>query len=318
VRSTAPPSVGRSDPGAGWGLRRAARLAFPGSAARARNPAYAEDLAVYLTDMVRPYGLALGLAALSSAGQAYDEMGRALIERVMPEGEQVDLLVLAYAVPDIVPGRSSAVRLSRDCPGVPMAFAISDQGAAAAYTALRLLRQYAAAGEARRSLLIVLEQAWLPYHPVTPTPLPTGHSGVALLFGDEGAAREVRMARLGPIRTHTPADDSTLPAAISMLTDAPHGPGADRSVAILGPQLAAPARAEPAAGQDNVRLGFAGRPYTGAWWELVGELSRPHAEPQRLVVADYDPGSLTLCLAAFDVYAPIPVLADRHDTAEIA
>ncbi len=294
MRSTVPPVSAVAAPGAGWGVRRAEGLMFPHAATLARDPAYAKDLAVYLTDLLRPYGLELDHTALGRGGQSYKEMAEALIDRVVPDDEQIDLLVLAYAIPDIIPARSTCVYLSGVCPGTPLAFAVSDQGTAAPFTALRLIRQYAGLGDLRRALLIVLEQAWLPYHPETPAALPAGHSGVAVLFGDADPDRSEFPARLGSVATHTPAAIEALPAAISALTD-----GAPRSAAIIGPLLAE--HVIESMGALEVRHCPAGRPYTGVWWELAGELSRPHAEPRRLVLADYEPESRTLGLATIDV-----------------
>jgi hypothetical protein len=297
VRSTVPPSGRAPEPGEDWGLRRIVRRAYPNPSALARDPDYAADLTVYLADMLRPYGLALDPAAMDSRGQSYEEMARVLVELILPEGEQVDLLVVAYAIPDIVPARSICVRLSHLCPGIPMAFGIYDQGTAAPFTALRLIKQYAGTGEARRALLIVLEQSWLPYRPAVPAPVPTGHSGVALLFGDRVAEPPTRLGRLSRIATTAPGDCAVLPAAVSALTDASGDPAPYATTVILGPLLAA--RAPGSCGLPDARPGPAGRPYTGLWWELAGELSRPRARPRQFVAADYDPGSLTLSLAAF-------------------
>lgn len=304
MRSTVPPSGRAPDPGEDWGLRRIVRRAYPNPSALASDPDYAVNLTVYLTDMLRPYGLALDPAGMDSRGQSYEEMARVLVELILPEGEQADLLVVAYAIPDIVPARSICVRLSRLCPGVPMAFGIYDQGTAAPFTALRLIKQYAGTGEARRALLIVLEQSWLPYRPAVPAPVPAGHSGVALLFGDRAAEPPTRLGHLSRIATTAPADaailpSAVLPAAISALTDAPAsgGPAPYATTVILGPLLAA--RVPGSCDLPDTRSGPAGRPYTGLWWELAGELSRSRARPRRFVAADYDPGSLTLSLAEF-------------------
>jgi hypothetical protein len=99
VRSTVPPSGAVPAPGAGWGVRRAEGLVFPHPAVIARDPAYIGDLAVYLTDLLRHHGIALDHAALAAGGQSYKEMAEALIGRIVPDGERIDLLVLAYAVP---------------------------------------------------------------------------------------------------------------------------------------------------------------------------------------------------------------------------
>src|SRR5947209_3841682 len=111
-----------------WGLRRAVRAAFPAPAALAADAEHSARLQVYLTDLLELYGTGLDLDLLERGGQSYGEMAEALIRQAVPEGESVDLLVLAYSVPDITPGRATTTHLSRVCPGRPMAFAVSDQG----------------------------------------------------------------------------------------------------------------------------------------------------------------------------------------------
>ena len=50
----------------------------------------------------------------------------------------VDVVILAFAVPDVRAGRTTATYRGAACPGDPLAFAVCDQGPAAAFTALRL------------------------------------------------------------------------------------------------------------------------------------------------------------------------------------
>ena len=190
--TTVPPGArdAPAEPAGRWGIRRAVRLAFPGPSSLAQDRAHTDRLDVYLTDLLQPHGLALNPGALTPRGQSYAEMAEALIELAVPAGEGVDLLVMAYAIPDITPGRATTTYLSHVCPGRPMAFAISDEGTAAGFTGLRLVREYARTGGARRALLIVVEQAWLAYDPGVPAALPSGHSGVALLFGDDDGIGE--------------------------------------------------------------------------------------------------------------------------------
>ena len=170
-----------------WGVRRTVRLTFPQPSALAHDPAHTTRLTLYLTDLLSPYGLALEPDALKG-GQSYGEMAEALIAATVPEGEQIDLLVLVYAIPDITPGRATSTYLSHICPGTPLSFAISDQGPAAADTALRLIREYARTAGLRRSLLLQVEQSMLPYDPGVPVTVPSVSSGLAVLFGDTGAA----------------------------------------------------------------------------------------------------------------------------------
>ncbi|RKE23361.1 hypothetical protein [Streptomyces sp. TLI_171] len=182
VRTLLPPADAHLDT---WGLRRAARLAFPAPAALAADPVHAERLHRYLTDLLAPYGLPLAERDLTGCqGQSYGEMAEALFRAAVPAGEQVDLLVLAHAVPDLAPGRATACWLGHLCPGRPLALAVTDEDAPTGTTALRLLEAYARSGGLRRALLLVVEQHWLPYDPGLPAPVPATSRGVALLFGD--------------------------------------------------------------------------------------------------------------------------------------
>ena len=286
---------------AGWGVRRAVRLEFPGPAALADDTVHTGRLRVYLTDLLRPYGLGLDPDALERGGQSYGEMAEALIRLAVPDGESVDLLVLAYSVPDITPGRATTTYLSHVCPGGPMAFAVSDQGSAGPFTALRLLREYARTGGARRALLLVVEQSALPYDPGVPVTLPDRNSGVALLFGEPGPGE--RVAGLGAVTTRP------LSAGPTTADLGPLGDGPDPVTAILSATLAAQAPA--LGGVKQLTVAEAGRPGTGVWWELAGELTGeladPAAGPRRLCLADYDAELRCLSLATVDVGADLPV-----------
>ncbi|MFF4341413.1 hypothetical protein ACFY00_15945 [Kitasatospora sp. NPDC001540] len=181
TRVLLPPGAAASSSHPSWGVRRAARLAFPEPSALAADPVHAARLRRYLTDLLAPYGLRPDPVV---TGQSYGEMAEELIRAVVPAGEQVDLLVLAHSVPDLAPGRATACRLGHVCPGRPLSFAVTDQGGAAASAALRLLAAYADSAGLRRALLLVVEQDRLPYDPGVPVALPAASRGVALLFGD--------------------------------------------------------------------------------------------------------------------------------------
>jgi hypothetical protein len=108
----------------------------------------------------------------------------------------VDLLVFAFAVPDVAPWRNTAPYLSHLCPGEPFAFAVCDQGVAAPFTALRLIREYASTGGCQRAMLVVAEQAAMPYQPAVPAATPARHAVVALLCDQSGPGR------LDAVRVH--------------------------------------------------------------------------------------------------------------------
>ncbi|MFC9328936.1 hypothetical protein [Kitasatospora sp. NPDC057015] len=309
-------------PSPAWGIRRAVRLAFPEPAALAGDPVHTERLRRYLTDLLRPYGRdpgrgepapeagvpavgaletgapetgapdvgTLDVGALGRGGQSYGEMAEALIRATLPAGESVDLLVLAHSIPDITPGRATSTYLSHVCPGTPMAFAVSDQGAASAFTALRLVDAYARSGGLRRALLLVVEQCSLPYDPGVPVSVPAESRGVALLFGEPLPGEQV--AGVSGVATHALAADSpaaALAAELGRLGDAPASP----TVIIGATAAAGSAHAWPV----PPGLADAGQPGTGVWWELAGELAGPPAGPRRLLLADYDAGPRHLSLA---------------------
>ncbi|BFV55157.1 hypothetical protein KCMC57_up02610 [Kitasatospora sp. CMC57] len=182
----------------GLRISRALTQRFDGRSETSLDP----DLRVFAGDLARPYGLALREDLLAEgAGQAYGEMGEVLIDRLGLTADQpVDLLILAFAVPDVQPGRAVTLHLARRCPGRPLAFAIGDQGSAAPFTALRIADQYARTGACRRAVVLILEQTTLHYLPAGPVTLPKRHQGVLLLLepATEGTDMTVSQGR-GPL-----------------------------------------------------------------------------------------------------------------------
>jgi hypothetical protein len=275
-------------------LIRAERQTFTGPAEFLRDPAQRADVGTYLADMARPYARAVpseefGEPLSPALGHSYGEMGQALVAALVPADEPVDLLVLAFSVHDLWPSRATAAYLSHICPGTPMSFAICDQGSAAAFTGLRIAREYAASAGCRRALLIVAEQAALPYD--CAAPLPSQHRGVAMLYGASAASP----ARVVDVRQHAGlAAGRVAELAIAELARLSAG---HRDVhLVLSDALAAVWSSRPA---GRVRVTPPGQPSTGVWWELAGELG--DADGADLVVAaDYDPGLRYLSLAAIE------------------
>lgn len=270
-----------STPGGRLALRRVARRTFGDSSAYARDP----ELTVFMGDLVRPWGLAARPEVLDAGrGHTYGEMAEALIPAVVSPDEPVDVLVLAFGVHDVRPGRSTATYLSSVCPGEPVAFALCDQGTLAPFTALRVLVEYARSGAARRALLVVAEQTALHYDPGGPVVLPERHAAVALLFDASGHGRFAGARQHAGLSTV----DDTLAADVAALaagrTDVTLVPGAG----LAGVPLPDGVRCVPAP---------AGQPHTGPWWAL------DHAGPGLVLLADADGGELAV--AALD-FSPEP------------
>jgi 4-hydroxymandelate oxidase len=273
-----------------------ARRVFDGHADSARHPAYR----AYLADMVRPYGLAVQAEALDQGrGQSYGDMAGALIAEVAAEGQPADLLVLAFAVPDVTPWRCTAAHLSQLCPGAPMAFAVSDCGTTAGFTGLRLIRAQAGGAASPRALLIVAEQSAVNHELPAGVTAPARHVCVALRCDQAGPGR-VDSVRVRPGVARSQAA-GLLATGLAELAAGRH----DVTV-IAGAELAQAAgpAARPLAAE--VILAPAGQPCTGVWWEVAGRLDGWAARGRRVLVADYDPLPGRFCLAAIDVTGPTP------------
>ncbi|MFC5005158.1 2-hydroxy-acid oxidase [Dactylosporangium cerinum] len=250
------------------GLRRAVSRRYPSPALLAADAGHAARLSTYLTDLVAPHGLALAPDALTPVrGQSYGEMAVPLLPV-----DPVDLLVLAYDVPDISPGRAVSTYLTHVCPGSPMSFAVSDQGRAAAFMALSLMQTYAATHP--RAVLIAVEQADLPYDPGVPVTLPAAHAGIALHLAADAPPSSV---------TVTPDSDAVLDSL----------DGLDAATVVLGGGLAGLADDVKA---DRVVLADPAQPMTGVWEALAG---LDLATAGRIAVADHDPALRYLCVAVF-------------------
>lgn len=271
------------------------RRTFTGPAEFLADPGNRARVGEYLADMARPYDREVPAALFGESpspalGHSYGEMAEALIGAVVPADEPVDLLVLTFSSHDLRPGRQTAAYLSHVTPGAPMALAICDQGSVAAFTGMRIAREYASSAGIRRALLIVAEQAALPYD--CPVPVPSQHRAVAMLYGD-GATSQ---ARLADVRQHPgvpPAEVAGLAADDLAELTAGH-----REVGLVLSDALAAVWTAPAA--RRVRRMPSGQPSTEVWWGLIDELTADAGQEDLVVAADYDPGLRYLCLAAFD------------------
>lgn len=260
-------------------LRRAARRTFPDASALARDP----ELTVFMGDLVRPFGLAGRPEVLEAGlGHTYGEMAEELLPSVVGPDEPVDVLVLAFGVHDVRPGRSTATYLSSVCPGEPVAYAICDQGTLAPFTALRLLEDYARTGLAGRAVLVVAEQSALHYEPAGAGPLPDRHAAVVFVFDAAGPGRLRAVRQAAGL-----APDELGPVLAAELAGLAAGRGDVTLVA--GDGLAG----VPVPEGLRLAPGPAGQPHTTAWWMLADR-----TEPGLLLLADADAGELSV--AAFD------------------
>ncbi|BAJ32285.1 MULTISPECIES: hypothetical protein [Kitasatospora] len=276
-------------------LTAAHALDLPGHSPLAADP----DLRTFTADLSRPYGVRLDEDALTGArGQSYATLARHAIDALTGPTRPVDLLLMVYATPDVRPGQAVALHLAESCPGEPLAFAICDEGAGAAFSALRIADAYARTGGARRALLIAVEQADLHHRPHRPARLPGRHSVAALLWESaDGTGRALLAAD-----SRSNIQDGHVADTLKELTaDLP-----ERTLLLLGPGLAG---TEPPGGQET-RTARATSPYTGGWAALGAALTDPALAGRPLALVDREPETGRIDLAHWAAAEP-----GRHLTA---
>jgi hypothetical protein len=208
-------------------------------------------------------------------------MGERVIDALVGPEHPVDLLIEVFASPDAQPGRAASVHLSSYCPGRPFGFALSEQGTAGAFSALRLVRSYLSGPGFGRALVLVMEQAGLPYVPPPGTPVADLARAVGLVWerqADQAAAGldllTGQEARIGPGEAY----EQVLAQLAKTRAAGPE------PLLLLGTGLAG--LAEPP-GTETLRA-RPGNPYTGLWTLLADTLPRIRAERRTVLLAEYD------------------------------
>ncbi|MBO1415176.1 hypothetical protein [Streptomyces sp. FH025] len=218
------------------------------------------DLRVFVSDLVRPYGLPLREDLLGEgAGHSYEELAAGLLREAVADDTPVDLLILAFDTPDVRPGAPSSLALSRSVPGGPLAFAICDQGTAAAFTALRLAAEYHRTGACRRAVVVLAEQTALHYRPAEPVAMPERHAVVVLVCEEAPGAG---------LAVHQRSDVSEPERFVRARAEE------------LGPEVAV---LDSTAGD-----GPDAQPFTGVWARLAEHLPQWRAQGRPVLVAGLD------------------------------
>jgi hypothetical protein len=179
---------------------------------------YVDDpsMLAFFRDLVEPFGEVVEEKLLSSGPNvSHRDLVGHLVAAEEVRNSRPDLIVLAYALPDVHPFTAVAPHLNMLLGGQATSFGISQQGPAAPFTALRIVAGFQRAGRCREAVVAVLEQTTLPTrHPlVHDTPLVD--SGVILILGPDGGPRlggvetvesgEAMERRLGELAAPDPA-----------------------------------------------------------------------------------------------------------------
>jgi hypothetical protein len=241
----------------------------------------------HFTDLTESYGVTYRPdIAARSAGNTFTAMATELLATLSPLPDTIGLALVAHMTPDVDCRFAAATYLSEVLPGGPLSFAVSDSGRCTPFAALRLAGDYAARQGYRHALVLLLDQATLPYvTAAAPEDDPVGDAGVALLLGrstgvgDGGCAvRHVAGVAENDIAAALRHELTSLPVPVTVLA----GPGID-------PQRHLSPR------DSRVERVPAGYPCTG----LLGALAALPAQDGPVLLVDHDgaTGDLGLFMA---------------------
>jgi hypothetical protein len=247
----------------------------------------------YLADMVTPYGVPYSEQTfLDGNHNSYAYLG----ERLLAEaGIAPELLLVAHATADCEPGRSLSGHLSTVCPGDPLLFAVSDQGDLSPFSALRILRQYVAAGWRRDAMLLILDQSTLPYPSGRPAGAERVDNAIGLAFGpgtDDG--------QTGPVLTAVEERFDVSPADLTgTLAELVDGLPATAGPVTVVATAAVLRHAElPSALAGGLRVARSGPRCVPPWATLATLVAE--GVTGRIVLVEYDESLAGLAVAVFD------------------
>ncbi|TQM84853.1 hypothetical protein FHX81_7313 [Saccharothrix saharensis] len=233
----------------------------------------------HFTDLTSLYGVAVRPDALAAPGTTFTALTRSLHAELEPLGP-VELAIVAHATPDLDCRLAAATYLAEAVPGAPLSFSVSDVGRCAPFAALRIASDYAARHGYTRALVVIADQATLPYDlgAYEVADRPAGDAGVALLLEAGGAPVSL---------VHTPGVSVTeLPDAVAAGLASLVGP--DERVAVVAGAGIDP---ELVRRGGTVRTAPVGYPCTALWEGLADSLGR-------VVLVEHDPVTGDLGLAA--------------------
>lgn len=243
----------------------------------------------YLGDLWKLFHLEWDDAYATGSRTTFHAMTETVLEQLGPYAEGIDAAILANATPDTEPGFPMPYT-EWALGGIETTFAVSDQGAAGAFTALRLAADTLPVGAHGRALVLVMDQATVFQGPPIPQGMrPTRDATVALVLDHEGTLGTPEIRQFAAVST---SDITSLLRA--------EAEGSEIVTAICRPEFAS--YWSEAGVTVDVRPVSGGMPCAGLWSALAEYCAeQPKAAgPEagsKVVVADYDPrlGYLSLC-----------------------
>ncbi|MYT31693.1 MULTISPECIES: hypothetical protein [unclassified Streptomyces] len=255
--------------------------------APARRPAPdIPGLADYHTDLVRPYGVSFDEERWAAGPQiGFPDLADELLDTDEDDTAPApDLIVVAYALPDLHPFITTASYLNHRFGDRAKSFAVSEQGLLAPFTALQIVSAYQRRGRCRHAVIAVLEQTTLPtYDPLVHD---TGliDTGVLLSLAADGDG-DPHVLRAG-------TEGQTLGALHTLLDDPEHG-----ATLLVTSERTQP----PTTTRADIHRTRSDTYCTGVWLELSQRLPQWRQQYETLVLHDADPRSGARASAVIDL-----------------
>ncbi|MET8453981.1 hypothetical protein [Streptomyces sp. NPDC005209] len=243
----------------------------------------------YFKDLWQLFDLHWDDGYLAAGRTTFHDMIEAVLDRLGPQQQGFDAAILANATPDAEPGFPMPY-VENSLDGTGTVFAVSDQGAAAAFTALRLAARTLPPGEHGRSLVVVMDQAAVLTGPPIPQDIrPLRDSAVALVLERDGEIGAPQISQYVSVPT------GEIVGHLSAVAR-----DAERITAICRPELA-PYWSKADVAADIVPVPD-GLPCTGLWATLAQHRAAAGGAG-RVVLADYDPRLKYLSVCGLDTGA---------------
>jgi hypothetical protein len=254
---------------------------------------YADVDRIYFTDLLRTYNMNCREEAFAAGRNTFREMVAALMPRLASFTDRFDLAVMANATPDAEPGWPMCY-FNHHVADPGLSFAISDQGVVAPFTALRVIADLAFTDQARRAILLIMDQSALVHSGPVPERLRARRDAVvALVFDTAGGLGSLSMRHSIDVAPGEVAaylnEEARQATAVGTASTALYGQG----LRPLRPDLRA----------DELRFAAPGLPCTGAWSMLAESLPSWSVTGRRVLIADYDEDLRRLAFCTINVTA---------------
>ncbi len=259
--------------------------------------------------LLAPYGMDFEPELLSKGRNfTFVTLAEQILYSASEPNPDPDLIILAYALPDPHSlEKTVCPHLSNMLGGRSVSFAISEQGLAAPFTALRVADSYARSGRFSTVALFILEQVTFPYKLSFARDTDLVDSGVLLVLGPAGSwdMTDVRSAAPQTEQTDFLAIPARQPAHEVLVVAGPWvDPSLMEAAEVAGPKIH---QAPP------------GSYCTSVWLELARHYQGWARDYTTIIVCDTDPATgisqaATLCRAGQGRGRAVPRAGTRSRT----